>query len=75
MTEERKHAILFAATLLCARKIIGLIDTDVTARMSKKHWLDSLEKQAIEHVAQLAEKIDERWPEERDFPSRPGKGA
>jgi hypothetical protein len=24
MTEERKHAILFAATLLCARKLIEL---------------------------------------------------
>jgi hypothetical protein len=25
MTGERKHAILFAATLLCARKLIGIL--------------------------------------------------
>jgi hypothetical protein len=28
MTEERKHAILFAATLLCARKMIEIMDSD-----------------------------------------------
>jgi hypothetical protein len=28
MTEERKHAILFAATLLCARKLIESIQSD-----------------------------------------------
>lgn len=28
MTEERKHAILFAATLLCARKLIETIESD-----------------------------------------------
>ena len=28
MTEERKHAILFAAALLSARKIIEVIDND-----------------------------------------------
>jgi len=39
MTEERKHAILFAATLLCARKIIDLVDTPLSERMGKKHWL------------------------------------
>jgi len=29
MTEERKHAILFAATLLCARKLIEIIDSAI----------------------------------------------
>ena len=28
MIEERKHAILFAATLLCARKLIETIESD-----------------------------------------------
>ncbi len=28
MTEERKHAILFAATLLCARKLIETMESD-----------------------------------------------
>jgi len=29
MTEERKHAILFAASLLCARKLIVSLSTDI----------------------------------------------
>jgi hypothetical protein len=33
MTEERKHAILFAATLLSARKIIEVIDNDDPQKM------------------------------------------
>lgn len=28
MGEQRKHAILFAATLLSARKLIAMIDSD-----------------------------------------------
>jgi hypothetical protein len=28
MSEQRKYAILFAATLLCAQKMIGAMDTD-----------------------------------------------
>jgi len=62
MTEERKHAILVATTLLCARKILELIDLDPSARMGKQNWLNVFEKEAIDHVAQLMEKIDERWP-------------
>jgi len=52
MTEDRKHAILFATTLLCARKIIDLIDTDATERMGKKHWLSVFEKEAVDQVVQ-----------------------
>jgi hypothetical protein len=62
MTEERKHAILFATTLLCARKIIDVIDTDASSRMGKQHWLNVFQKEAIDHVVQIMEKIDERWP-------------
>jgi hypothetical protein len=61
MTEERKHAILFAATLLCARKIIDLVDSTDQQKMGKRHWLGVFEKEAIEHVAALMGKIDERW--------------
>jgi len=35
MTEERKYAILFAATLLCARKL-NQLDSD---RPSRQKWL------------------------------------
>jgi hypothetical protein len=41
MTEERKHAILFATTLLCARKIIDVIDTNAAERMGKKFCLEN----------------------------------
>jgi hypothetical protein len=62
MTEQSKHAILFATTLLCARKIIDLIDTNSSERMGKKHWLGVFEIEAIDQVVQLMGKIDERWP-------------
>jgi hypothetical protein len=39
MTEEQKHAILFATTFLCSRKIIDLIDAKEHEKMGKKHWL------------------------------------
>ncbi len=65
MTEERKHAILFATTLLCARKIIDLIDTNASERMGKKHWLSVFENDAIDQVVQIMDKIDERWPKEK----------
>jgi len=30
--------------------------------VSAAHWLSVFEREAIEHVAALMEKIDERWP-------------
>jgi hypothetical protein len=39
MTEERKHAILFAATLLCARKIIDSMDSD-KPNLAKQFFID-----------------------------------
>jgi hypothetical protein len=71
MTEERKHAILFATTLLCARKIIDVIDTDVSSRMGKQHWLGVFEKEAIDHVVRLMGIIDERWPTEHTAEMKP----
>jgi hypothetical protein len=54
MTEERKHAILFAATLLCARKLID----PYKPNMAKQFFVD----QAIKDAAFILERIDERWP-------------
>ena len=39
MTEERKHAILFAATLLCARKMIEIMDSD-KPNFAKQYFVD-----------------------------------
>ena len=56
MTEERKHAILFAATLLSARK---LIDMDPNKpNMAKGYFVDK----AIEDAVFILERIDKRWP-------------
>jgi hypothetical protein len=64
MTEERKHAILFAATLLSARKIIEVIDNDEPQNMGRKFWIDRFTDKAIEQAAEILKKIDERWPAE-----------
>jgi hypothetical protein len=50
MTEERKHAILFAATLLCARRLIESIEPDI--------YVD----RAIQEAEFILERIDKRWP-------------
>ena len=58
MTEERKHAILFAATLLCARKLIETIESD-KPNMAEQFFID----RAIQKVESVMERIDYRWPE------------
>jgi hypothetical protein len=56
VTEERKFAILFAATILAARK---LIDMDPNKpNMAKGFFVD----RAIEDAAFILERIDARWP-------------
>ena len=55
MTEERKHAILFAATLLCARKLIETIESD-KPNMAKQYFVDK----AINEAAFVLERIDKR---------------
>ncbi|HKE06879.1 MAG TPA: hypothetical protein VKB48_03565 [Candidatus Acidoferrum sp.] len=55
MTEERKHAILFATTFLCARKIIDLTDAKEHEKIGKKHWLGVFEKEALESVEAFTE--------------------
>ena len=64
MTEERKRAILFAATLLSARKIIEVMDNDDPQNMGRKFRTDQFTDKAIEQAAAILKKIDERWPAE-----------
>lgn len=56
MSEERKFAILFAATLLAARKLIDL--DPYKPNMAKGFFVD----RAIDDAVFILEKIDERWP-------------
>jgi hypothetical protein len=62
MTEERKHAILFAATLLSARKIIEVIDNDDPQNLGRKFFVDLFVSKVIDQAANILKKIDERWP-------------
>jgi hypothetical protein len=58
MTEERKHAILFAATLLCARKLIETMDSD-KPNFVKQLFVDK----AIDEAAFILERIGRKWPQ------------
>jgi hypothetical protein len=56
MTEERKYAILFAATLLCARKLIELDSDGLSpARVAAV-------ENAISQAKFILDQIDRRWP-------------
>jgi hypothetical protein len=59
MEEQRKHAILFASTLLCARKVMETIESD-KPNFAKQCWVD----RAIQEAAFILERIDKRWPGE-----------
>jgi len=56
MTEERKYAILFAATLLAARKLLELDPNKPS--MAKQFFVD----RAIDDAAFILERIDTKWP-------------
>jgi hypothetical protein len=56
MTEERKFAILFAATILAARRLIDM-DPDKPS-MAKQFFVD----RAIDDAVFILERIDARWP-------------
>jgi len=56
VTEERKFAILFAATILSARKLLDM-DPD-KPNMAKGFFVD----RAIDDAAFILERIDARWP-------------
>jgi len=60
MTEERKYAILFASTLLCARKLIEMSD-EMKPNFSKGYHVD----RAIDDAAFILERIDQKWPVEK----------
>jgi len=56
MTEERKYALLFAATLLCARKLATLeYDRPSPAKVFAV-------ENAIDQAKFILERIDARWP-------------
>jgi hypothetical protein len=55
--QERKHAILSAATILCARKLIETIESD-KPNMAKQYFVDK----SIQEAAFILERIDEKWP-------------
>jgi hypothetical protein len=57
MTEERKHAILFAATLLCERKMIETMESD-KPNFAEEYFVD----RAIQKAAFILERIDRKWP-------------
>jgi hypothetical protein len=56
MDEQRKYAILFAATILCARKRIDL--DPYKPNMAKGFCVD----RAIDDAAFILERIEIRWP-------------
>jgi hypothetical protein len=56
VTEERKFAILFAATILAARKLIDLDPNK--PNMAKQFHVDH----AIDDAVFILERIDARWP-------------
>jgi len=56
MTEERKFAILFAATILAARRLVDLDPNKPS--MAKQFFVD----RAIEDAAFILERIDRKWP-------------
>lgn len=59
MTEERKHAILFAATILAARKLLPTMEEE-RPNLVKDYWTEIYVKKAIEQTAFMLEKINER---------------
>jgi hypothetical protein len=54
MDEQRKYAMLFAATILAARKLYEIGDRPCPAR-------ECAIADAIENAKRILEKIDERW--------------
>jgi len=61
MDEQRKHAILFAAALLCARKLLPLMETD-EPKPAQELLTEHVRWRAVEQAHRLLEIIDTRWP-------------
>jgi hypothetical protein len=58
MTEDRKYALLFAATILSARKLAELDST----RPSPAKF--AIVDRAIEQACFILKRIEERWPKD-----------
>ena len=56
MEEQRKHAFLLAAALLCARKLIETIESD-KPNFAEEYFVD----RAIRKVEFILEKIDKKF--------------
>ena len=54
MTEERKHAILFAATLLSVRQLIENIESE-KAKMNEQYFIDKATDRACFCQAEIIE--------------------
>ena len=54
MTEERKFAILFAATLMCARKLMEIEEKPSPVRMT-------MVDKAVQNAAYILGQIDKKW--------------
>jgi hypothetical protein len=61
MTEERKFAILFAATLMCARQLMEIEEKPSPVRMSTVD-------RAIRNAAYILSEIDKKWPTKAPAP-------
>jgi hypothetical protein len=57
ISEERKHAILFAATLLCARKLMENIESN-KPNMAEEYFIE----RAVQKAERIMEFIDKRRP-------------
>ena len=60
MTEKRKYAVLFAATLLCARKLMELGDRPSPAKFA-------VVEDAISNAKFILDRIDKKWPNGNDL--------
>jgi hypothetical protein len=58
MDQQRKHAILFAATLLCARKLTPMMEDNPDT--SKEFLTEHYRWRAIEQAHRLLKMIDKR---------------
>jgi len=61
MDEQRKYAILFAATILAARKLHEIGAKPCPAR-------ECAISDAVENAKRILEEIDERWPRSERVP-------
>ena len=61
MSEERKHAILFAATLLCARRLIDM-QNEGKPNFTKTHWINC----AVNDAVEILEAIDKKFPTKQE---------